>query len=107
PPAWRNALHGPLSGAVHRPHPGERAHAARRLMTTGLNLDYTLFIPEYLLVGLVVLVVVADLYVPQVKKAWLSYIAAAGLAAVALVSLAWVNKHTDFAGIVSIDNYTT
>ncbi len=76
-------------------------------MTSGLNLDYTLFIPEYLLVGLVVLVVVLDLYVPQVRKTWLSYIAAAGLAAIGVVSLAWIDKETDFARIVSIDNYTT
>ena len=72
-----------------------------------LNLDYTLFIPEFLLVGLVVLVVALDLYVPQVKKSWLSFIAAAGLAAAACVSLAWVNKESNFARIVAIDNYTT
>jgi NADH-quinone oxidoreductase subunit N len=72
-----------------------------------LNLDYTLFIPEFLLAGLVVLLVVTDLYVPQVKKAWLSYIAAAGLASTAAISLAWVNKESDFARIVAIDNYTT
>jgi NADH-quinone oxidoreductase subunit N len=72
-----------------------------------LNLDYTLFIPEFLLAGLVVLLVVTDLYVPQVKKAWLSYIAAVGLASTAAISLAWVNKESDFARIVAIDNYTT
>jgi di/tricarboxylate transporter len=43
------------------PHTGERAHAAGRLMTEGLNIDYTLFLPEFLLVGLVVLVVAIDL----------------------------------------------
>jgi NADH-quinone oxidoreductase subunit N len=72
-----------------------------------LNLDYTLFIPEFLLVGLVVLIVVLDLYVVQVRKSWLSYIAAAGLAATAGVSLFWVNKESDFARIIAIDNYTT
>jgi NADH-quinone oxidoreductase subunit N len=76
-------------------------------VTAGLNLDYTLFIPEFLLGGLVVLIVALDLYVPQVKKAWLSYIAAAGLAAVAAVSLAWVDKESNFARIVYVDNYTT
>ena len=76
-------------------------------MTTGLNLDYTLFIPEYMLVALVVIVVGLDLYVPQVKKTWLSFIAAAGLFAAAGVSLAWANKETNFASIIAIDNYTT
>ena len=72
-----------------------------------LNFDYTLFIPEFLLAGLVVLVVALDLYVPQVKKSWLSYIAAAGLAGAAGVALFWVNKESDFARVVAIDNYTT
>jgi len=72
-----------------------------------LNCDYTLFIPEYLLAGLAVLVVALDLYVPQVRKAWLSYIAGIGLLAIAGVSLAWINKETNFARIIAIDNYTT
>jgi NADH-quinone oxidoreductase subunit N len=76
-------------------------------MTNGLNLDYTLFIPEYLLVGLVILVVGLDLFVPQMRKSWLSFIAAAGLALVAGVSLAWIDKESNFARIVAIDNYTT
>jgi NADH-quinone oxidoreductase subunit N len=74
---------------------------------SGLNYDYSLFIPEYFLAGLVVLVMALDMFAPQVKKSWLSYVAAAGLAATAGVSLAWVNKESNFAGIVSVDNYTT
>jgi len=76
-------------------------------MTGGLNYDYSVFIPEFFLTGLVVAVVALDLYVPEVKKIWLSYVAAAGLAAAAAISLAWINKETDFARIVAIDNYTT
>jgi len=37
----------------------------------------------------------------------LSYIAAAGLVVAGAVSLAWVNKESDFAHIIVIDNYTT
>jgi len=72
-----------------------------------LNFDYTLFLPEYILAGLAVLVVVLDLYLPRLPKSWLSYAAALGLAATAAASLAWVNKQSDFARIVAIDNYTT
>lgn len=72
-----------------------------------LNLDYTLFIPEFLLVGLVVLVVALDLFAPQVRKSLLSYVTAAGLLATAGVSLAWIDVESDFAGLVSVDNYTT
>jgi len=72
-----------------------------------LNLDYTLLIPEFLLVGLAALVVAVDLFAPELRKRWLSYMAAAGLVAVGGISLAWIDVESDFAQIVSIDNYTT
>jgi NADH-quinone oxidoreductase subunit N len=75
--------------------------------TAELNFDYSLFVPEFLLGGLVVLIVALDLYVPQVKKQWLAYVAAAGLFAVAGVSLGWLDVESDFAGIVVVDDFTT
>ena len=72
-----------------------------------LNYDYTAFIPEFILMGLAALVVAIDFFLPQVRKTWLAWVAAAGLAATAGISLAWVDKEVDFAGIVSVDNYTT
>lgn len=72
-----------------------------------LNYDYTLFIPEFLLAGLVVLIVALDLFAPQVRKTWLSYVAGAGLIAGAAISLAWIDKQSDFAGLIVVDNYTT
>jgi NADH-quinone oxidoreductase subunit N len=72
-----------------------------------LNYDYTLFIPEFLLSGLAVLVVSLDLYFPRVRKLWLSYVAAAGLLITAGISLAWIDEQLEFARIVTVDNYTT
>ncbi len=72
-----------------------------------LNYDYTLFIPEFLLGGLVVLIMAIDLFVPKVRKLYLSFVAAAGLLATAGVSLAWIDDELQFAQIISIDNYTT
>jgi NADH-quinone oxidoreductase subunit N len=72
-----------------------------------LNFDYSLFVPEFLLLGLVVLVVGLDLFVPQMRKMWLSYVAGVGLLAGAGISLAWINVESDFAGIIAIDDYTT
>ena len=72
-----------------------------------LNLDYTLFIPEFILAGLVVLVVGVGLFAPQLRKTWLSWIAAIGLAGTAALSLAWIDVESDFARIIAIDNYTT
>ncbi len=72
-----------------------------------LNYDYSLFIPEYFLAGLVVLVVALDLYMPQIRKTYLSYVAGIGLLAIGGASLAWIDVDKDFAGIVRIDNFTT
>src|SRR3990167_4979672 len=72
-----------------------------------LNYDYTLFIPESLLGGLVVLIMAIDLFAPKVRKLYLSFVAAAGLLAAAGVSLAWIDDELQFAQIISIDNYTT
>ena len=60
-------------------------------MTPELNFDYTAFIPEFILGGLVVLIMALDLYLPQVRKVFLSYVAAAGLLVAAGISLAWVD----------------
>lgn len=72
-----------------------------------LNLDYTLFIPEFMLAGLVVLLIAADLYVAEIRKIWLSYIAAAGLVIIAVISLAWIDVDSNFAKIFYVDNFTT
>lgn len=76
-------------------------------MSGELNFDYALLVPEFLLVGLVVLLVAVDLYAPQVRKSYLAYLAAAGLLAVAGVSLAYVDTNDNFARIIYIDDYTT
>lgn len=76
-------------------------------MTEGLNFDYTVFIPEFLLLGLAAAVVALDLAYPAIRKQWLSYITGLGLLATAGVSLAWIDVETDFAQIVVVDNYLT
>jgi len=74
---------------------------------SGLNYDYTVFIPEFMLIAVAAIVVAVDLFVPQIRKSWLPYVAAAGLIGTGGVSLAWINKTTDFAQIFAVDNYTT
>jgi NADH-quinone oxidoreductase subunit N len=41
------------------------------------------------------------------RKTWLSYISAAGLAATALISLAWIDVDSDFANLIVVDDFTT
>jgi NADH-quinone oxidoreductase subunit N len=72
-----------------------------------LVFDYTVFIPEFILGGLAALIVAIDLAVPRFRKLWLSYVAAAGLAVAAIVSLGWLDREAQFAELVFIDDYTT
>ena len=76
-------------------------------MPNELNLDYSLLTPEFCLGGLAALIFALDLFVPRFRKDWLPYVTAAGLVATLGISLGWVNKQSDFAGLLSIDNYTT
>ena len=76
-------------------------------MSGELNLDYSLLTPEFGLAGLAGLILALDLFVPAFRKEWLPYVAAAGLFGMLGLSLGWVNKESEFAGLLFIDNYTT
>ena len=76
-------------------------------MSNELNLDYSLLTPEFCLGGLAALILALDLFAPRFRKEWLPYLTAAGLVAILVLSLGWVNKESDFAGLIFIDNYTT
>jgi NADH-quinone oxidoreductase subunit N len=76
-------------------------------MSNELNLDYSLLTPEFCLAGLAAIVLGIDLFAPQIRKSWLPYIAAAGLIGILGLSLGWLEKESDFAGIIFVDNYTT
>ncbi len=76
-------------------------------MTGGLNFDWKLLTPEYILVGYAGLLILLDLFLKQANKEQLGYLAAGGALLSTLVSLIWVDDTTDFAGLVQIDDYTT
>ena len=76
-------------------------------MSGELNLDYSLLTPEFSLAGLAALILALDLFVPGFRKEWLPYVAAAGLFGTLGLSLGCVNKESEFAGLLFIDNYTT
>ncbi len=76
-------------------------------MNEGLNFDYSLLVPEFVLAGLAALILVLDLFVPRFPKRWLPLLTALGLAGVFAGSLGWVNKESDFAGLIFIDDFTT
>ncbi len=76
-------------------------------MPATLNLDYSLLTPEFCLAGLAALIVALDLFVPGFRKDWLPYVAAAALVGIAGMSFGWVNKESNFAGLLYVDNFTT
>jgi NADH-quinone oxidoreductase subunit N len=76
-------------------------------MREGLNLDYSLLVPEYLLGLLAVALVAADLLFPQVRKQLLPVIAGAGLIAAFVASFFYLDTTSDFAGLFFVDDYTT
>ena len=75
-------------------------------MSGELNLDYSLLTPEFCLGALAAIVLGIDLFAPKVRKEWLPYITALGLVGIIALSFGWLEKESDFAGIIFIDNYT-
>ncbi|HEU4758537.1 MAG TPA: NADH-quinone oxidoreductase subunit N [Dehalococcoidia bacterium] len=73
---------------------------------TGLNFQWSLLAPEYVLVGWAGMLVLVDLF-GRVRKDWLGYLAAAGALAATLVSLIWVNEDRNFAKLVYVNDYAT
>ena len=76
-------------------------------MREGLNLEYSLLIPEYLLGALALLIVAIDLFMPRERKGLLPYVTGGGLLIAFLVSLAYLNTEDNFAGLIFIDDFTT
>ncbi len=76
-------------------------------MTEGLNQNWWLLTPEFILVGWAAMMISVDLFLEPRNKEGLGYLAAVGALASLLVSLVWIDDNKDFANIVDIDNYTT
>ena len=73
-----------------------------------MSLDYSLLIPELILGITAAAVVLADLFRRELKFGpnVLPGIAALGALAAMLASLAYLDRNDDFAGLISIDNFT-
>ena len=76
-------------------------------MTEGLNQNWWLLTPEFILVGWAAVMISVDLFLEPRDKEGLGYLAAAGALVALLVSLVWIDDNKDFANIIDIDNYTT
>src|SRR5262245_31477160 len=72
-----------------------------------MNLDYSLLIPEYIVIAWAFLVMGVELFFPRLRKDVPAYLAAVGALAGLVASLFWIDENASFGSILSIDNYTT
>ncbi len=70
--------------------------------------DYTLFIPEYIAVGVAFVVIALELFAPNLRKDAIAYLTAAGAVVWFVASLFYIG-HTkgNFQGVIAVDNFTT
>ena len=79
------------------------------ILGNGLNMRYSLLLPEILLGVTAVLVVFADLFSKELKIGYrlLPLLTVAGLVAALAASLIWADTTDDFAMLVTVDAFTT
>ena len=73
-----------------------------------MNVDFSLFLPEFILTGLAMGVLALDFVLPEGRKHWLAYVSVAGVVAAmfAVLSLAGT-KEVLFGGLFYLDDYAT
>lgn len=72
-----------------------------------MDLEYELIVPELVLAGLAVLIVVLALTFPRVRQEVWGYLAAVALLVLlVLTAVFYINENDDFANVLAIDNYT-
>ncbi|MEX2081316.1 MAG: NADH-quinone oxidoreductase subunit N [Dehalococcoidia bacterium] len=70
--------------------------------------DYTIFIPEFIALGVAVFVVAVELLWPKVRKDYLAYMTAAGAGAWGIAGLFFIGKDPNsFQGLIISDDFTT
>jgi NADH-quinone oxidoreductase subunit N len=71
-----------------------------------MNVDFSLFIPEFTIAGVALLVMAADLFLPEEKKQWLAYLSLAGiLGTIATVFPVAGEDAAQYGGLFLIDRY--
>lgn len=72
-----------------------------------MDFDYSLLIPEYVLVAWGFLVIGVALFFPQIRKEALAYLAAFGALVALVISLFYIDMDKSFGSLFHVDNYTT
>lgn len=70
-------------------------------------MNYSLLIPEYLLVAFAFAIVGLELWFPRLRKDVVAYATALAALICLLVSLAYLNTEEGFSGLLHVDHYTT
>ena len=73
-----------------------------------MNNNFLLLVPEFMVTGLAFAILTLDFVISRDRKHWLGFVAAAGLAVVLAVMLAYQWNTTDslYDGLISIDGYS-
>ena len=71
-----------------------------------MNVDFSLFLPEFLMAGLAILVLGLDLFIPASRKHWLAYVSLAGVLGT-MGSVFYLTGRNEelYGGIFLIDQY--
>jgi proton-translocating NADH-quinone oxidoreductase chain N len=72
-----------------------------------VDFDYSLLIPEYVIIAWAFLVMGVELFFPRLRKDIPAYLAALGAIVGVVLSLFWIDDNASFGAVVNIDNYTT
>ena len=85
-----------------------RVRGARQIRRRGMNNNFLLLIPEFMVTGLAFAILTLDFFIGRDRKHWLGYLAAAGLAVTLVVMLVYQWDTTDslYDGLISIDGYS-
>ena len=76
--------------------------------TVSLTSNLDLLLPEFMLAGLVILILAVDLFLPTERKRLLGWLSVAGLVVILAVGLVvqWDEDTSLYRGLIAVDNYT-
>ena len=77
-------------------------------MNEDLNFEYALLIPEFILAGTAGAILLLDAFRHElnISRRFVPVLAALGAAAAGIASIFYLDRSTDFAGLIAVDDYT-
>ena len=70
-------------------------------------MDYSLLVPEYVVLALAFAIVAVELVWPRLRKDYIAYMTSLAAIIVLVISLFYINVDKSFGGLLKVDGYTT